>query len=315
MVKTRLLGKSGCEVSEVGYGAWAIGGLGYGDVPERDALAAVETYLELGGRNIDTARGYGVSEIYVGKVLKHHGLSDEVFVASKSGSKLGAIIRTDLETSLFCLQRDYVDLYYVHVPPKEPDVLDRMLDVYQGLKDEGKMRLVGVSQAGDVGDESVEACRRYIADERVDVIQFTFSLVRQRHREVLREAMEKGTGIVARMNLEGGFLTGKYRPGHVWPDKENDWRAHRGREHVDAILAAVQELARTVVEPPYASLAQVALAFPLATEGISAIIPGGKSAAHVRQNMAVAELPPMEAAYYRRLVEACGGMADLFSRR
>ena len=315
MIATRALGGGGRQVSEIGYGAWAIGGLGYGDVPRVDAVAAVETYLAAGGWNIDTARGYGVSEIIIGDVLAGSGMGEEVFVATKSGSRIPAMIRADLETSLFCLRRPYADLYYVHVPPPDFDALRRMLDVYQQLKDSGRVRLIGLSQRGEAGAEAIGDCRRYIADGRADVLQLPYSMARPGMAAIFEEAARHGLGVIARMNLEGGLLTGKYAPGHDWPDKENDWRAHRPREAIDRLLGIVRDIQARFVRPPYESLSQVALAWCLADAGISAIIPGGKNAAHVRANVSVADLPPMPAALRAELTAACSELAGLLAWR
>ncbi len=312
MIRTRPLGDTGRDVSEVGFGAWAIGGLGYGDVSEDDALAALQAYFEGGGRAVDTARGYGISEILVGKALRRAGLADEVFVASKSGSRLPAIIRTDCETSLFCLQREPVDLYYVHVPPADPDALSPMLDAYQDLKRRGRIRLVGVSQARGGERESVEETRLYLSDPRVDAVQLTYSIARQANRPLFEEARAAGKGMVLRTVLEGGLLTGKYVPGHVWTDSRNDWRAGRDRDRMDALLSKVQEM-EALVRPPYENLAQMAIGFALAAP-VSQVLVGAKRPSHVRDALAATAAGSMDPALEAELTALGEDLAPLLRR-
>lgn len=317
MISCRPLGRTGFDVSAIGFGAWAIGGLGYSDVAEADALAAVRAYLDAGGRHIDTARGYGISEILCGRVLKDTGLRGETFVASKSGNGHPPAIRTDCLTSNFCTGDAPVELYYVHVPPAPGEKLDRMLDAYVALKEAGHTRLVGVSAPGRDEPGSPEAnafLEAMIDDPRVDVIQLVYSLARPGNAEMIARAARKGVGIVARTCLEGGLLTGRYKPGHVWTDTANDGRASRPREWLDALLGRVQELSDELVTPPYQSMAQLALAWVLADENVSSAIVGGKNGSQVERNVAVADLPPMDAQTRARISEACADLERLASR-
>jgi aryl-alcohol dehydrogenase-like predicted oxidoreductase len=290
-MERRELGERGGTVTAVGYGTWAIGGLGYGDQDEEQALAAIDTYLEGGGRFIDTARGYGVSEIMVGKRLKRFAQADEVYVASKSGSAHPPIIATDCETSRFCLQRDAIDLYYVHVPPEDFDHLRRMLDVYEKMKNLGRIRAIGVSCRRVETPEDEDVVRRYLTDGRIDVLQIDHSLASRTPGALIEEVAAAGVGVVTRTNLMGGFLTGKWAPGHRFADKANDWRAGRDPEALDRVFALVRELADRCVAPPYENMAQLALAYCLHQPGVGAIIPGGRSPEQVRNNLAVAGLP------------------------
>jgi aryl-alcohol dehydrogenase-like predicted oxidoreductase len=317
MIPRRPLGRTGYEISAVGFGAWAIGGLGYGEVSAEDAMDAVRAYLQAGGRHIDTARGYGVSEILCGRVLKEMNLRGETFVASKSGNGHPPAIRTDCLTSNFCSGDVPVELYYIHVPPAPGEKLDRMLDAYAALKDAGHTKLVGVSAPGRDEPGSPEArtfLEAMIDDPRVDVIQLVYSLARPGNAGMIARAATKGVGIVARTCLEGGLLTGRYEPGHVWTDTANDWRANRPRDRMDALLRRVQELSDELVAPPYESMAQLVLAWVLADENVSGLIVGGKNRSQVERNMAVAKLPPMDVETRARVTEACGDLAELVAK-
>ncbi len=307
---TRPLGDTGHTITAVGYGAWAIGGLGYGDQDEDDAYQAIDTYLEAGGRFIDTARGYGISEIMVGKRLAHHACADEVFVASKSGSTHPPIIATDLETSRFCLQRDRIDLYYIHVPPDDFDHLRRLLDVYQQAKDHGRIGHIGVSCRKTRTPEQIDTAMRYLDDERIDVLQIEYSYARPMADPLISAAAAAGVGVVTRLNLLKGFLTGRYAPGHRFAGPENDGRASIPGEDLDAVLGIVKDIERDHLRPPYQTMAQMALAFPLANPGVSAVIPGGRSRAQVEANMAINELPAMTPAFAAELMHAARGIRE-----
>jgi myo-inositol catabolism protein IolS len=309
---TRPLGNTGTTITAVGFGAWAIGGLGYGEQDEDAAFEAIDTYLERGGRFIDTARGYGVSEIMVGKRLKRFGAADDVFVASKSGSTHPPIVKTDLETSRFCLQRDVVDLYYIHVPPPDFDHLRRLLDAYQEAKDRGRIRFVGLSCRGLKTPEEIEVGLRYVEDGRIDVMQLEYSYAHPMAEPVITAAAERGIGIVTRLNLLKGFLTGRYTPGHRFPHRDNDGRAGIDPEKLDAVLGIVQALEANHMRPPFTTMTQMALAFPLVNPGVSAVIPGGRSRSQVDANMAINELPPMTAEQAKALVDAARGIRELF---
>ena len=303
-METRPLGNTGCHVSAIGFGAWAIGGLGYGDQDRQAAMDAIDAYLHAGGRFIDTARGYGVSEILIGKRLASFGRSKEVFLASKSGTGHPPIVHTDLETSCFCLQREAVDLYYIHVPPEDPDKLDRLLDAYAHAKQQGHTRLIGVSCRRVDSAEDAEKAMAYVRDDRVDAIQINYSYAQTDGEPIIRAAAEAGKGVVARSNMLGGLLTGKYRPGHRFDDPANDGRAGIAPENLDELLGIVQDIERQLLHPPYETMAQLALAFALACPGISAIIPGARSPEQVRANLSVEPLGPMPEALRSQLAAA-----------
>ena len=142
--KTITLGKTGFDLTEIGFGAWAIGGRRYGPVAESDGIKAIHAYVQGGGNFIDTARSYG-SEPLLGQYFAQHGGRDKIFIATKAPSVEPEDIRNDLETSLRELQTDYIDLYYLHRPPEDPDHMNRLLDLYDQLKTEGKIRATGAS--------------------------------------------------------------------------------------------------------------------------------------------------------------------------
>lgn len=304
-METRPLGNTGHDVTAVGFGAWALGGLGYGDQVEADAFEAIDTYLEAGGRFFDTARGYGVSEIRLGNRLAAFEEADEVFVCSKSASKHPPTWWADLETTLFCLQREPVDLYYVHVPSGDREKMDRLLDAYVEQKDAGKIGHVAVS-CGRVGpgEQGFDSAMPWAEDPRVEVIQINYSYAEPWAKPIMEAARANGTGVVARSNILGGLLTGKYRPGHRFDNPANEGRAGIDPGKLDRILAIVQDIEENLLRPPYENMIELALAYALAHPAVSAIIPGARSREQVLTNIAVDARPPMDPSLAAQIEEA-----------
>jgi len=301
MLTGRVLGRTGFQVAEVSFGAWQIGGVHYGQVSEKDAHATIQAYLEQGGNLLDTARGYTDSERLLGEYFQRNGEREDVFIASKSWQLKAEDARRDLETTLRLLQSDYVDLYYLHSPPDDPDEMNRVLDTYEEFKAEGKIRAIGASVKGpDVTQKTVDLCRQYIRSGRVDVLMVIYSIFRQKNGEMLREAAENGVGIVARTALESGFLTGKYAPGHVFTGK--DHRTRWGKERLTRILGYVQELEQWAVVSPYTTLAQVAIRFALDQEGVSSVVVGARTAQQIKKSIEAASLPPLGQELRERLI-------------
>ena len=292
----RLLGRTGVEVSELGFGAWPIGGTSYGPLDEKEAVKTVEAYIDAGGNHIDTARVYGKSEDRIGIALKDKGLRKKLFIASKTQRSASAEtiseIRKDLEESLRLLHTDYLDLYYLHWPPDDIDVMNQVLDEYDKLKKEGKIRWIGASIKGpSVMEETPKLCKQYIDTGKVDVIQIVYSILRQRNSEIFEYAQEKGVGIVGRTVLESGFLSGKYKVGDEFSE------GHRSKYTSDAlehILEQVGEMESYGIRAPYSSLAQVAIQFALEPKAVSSLIVGARTAEQMKQNMAVAALPALD---------------------
>jgi aryl-alcohol dehydrogenase-like predicted oxidoreductase len=312
MLAKRRLGRTGFQVTELGFGAWAIGGRGYGDVERQQALAALEAYVAQGGNFIDTATRYGHSEDLIGDMLSEPGLRERLILASKAPQHDPEEIREAVEGSLRRLHTDYVDLYYLHSPPWDADTMNQVLDVYETLKEEGKIRAIGASIKGPrVTDEIVDLCRQYIRSGRVDVLQVIYSIFRQKNAEMLSEAMAQDVGIVGRTVLESGFLTAKYEPDHTF--SEDDHRHRWGPDRLPTILTHAKVLEEVAVKPPFEELSQVAIRFALDQPGLSTLIVGAKSPAQVEENMAAAELPPLDQAFRQRLVRLYEPLNDFFN--
>ncbi len=289
-IPRRAFGRMGWSVSELGFGAWTIGGGSYGDVAEADAVAAVEAYLDAGGNFIDTARGYRESERILGEVFQRRRCRDDIVLSTKTGATEPTEIREQVETSLRLLQTDHVEILHMHGPPdpEKPDVMNRTLDTFEQLRDEGKVRAIAASISGpNVGDRTGRMCHQYMDTGRIDAIQLIYSIFRQRNREVFARVQAEGVALIARTALESGFLSGKYTPGHTFADHRHRWSGPR----LERILQRVQDLKNKAVPSPYESLAEVAYAFALAEPEVSTLIFGARDAAQAKANLAVAARP------------------------
>ena len=160
----------------------------------------------------------------------------------------------------------------------------------------------------NVTPETQAAIRKYVLSGRCDAIQLIFSPFRQRNRDVFALARAHGVGLIARTVLENGFLTGKYAPGHIFP--EGDHRARWNGERLDNLLREAEQMAGLAVKPPCGNLAQATLRIVLDEADISTAIVGAKDAAQARANLAAADLPPLPAevrnALARRYRDAAG---------
>ncbi len=307
-MKKRILGRTGFEVSELGLGTWPIGGVSYDAVTEKEAWACIEAYLDGGGNFLDSALGYGDAQRFIGQVLAKRGSREQVFIASKThnSASLETLpkVRGDLEKSLRDLQTEYIDLYYLHWPPDDPDQMRRVLDEYLKFKDEGKIRSIGASIRGPVvSAETLQLCRQYIDTGAVDAIQVVYSILRQMNREIFDYAAGAGVAVVARTAIESGFLSGKYKPGHRFD------KGHRGKHSADIqehLLEAAQELAELTVKPPYEKLAQVAIKFSLEPKNISMLLMGARSAQQVQELLRTVSMPDLPTELMDSLKERYG---------
>jgi len=304
-VKYRTLGRTGLQVSEVGFGAWAIGGNAhgnsYGPTDDRISVAAVRRAVDLGCTLFDTADvyGWGHSEEILGQALE--GRREDVLLATKVGGDFyhgGVRLNFDpgyiafaLERSLKRLRTDHVDLYQLHNPPAEVMSDPATYEALDSLKAENKISHIGVSI-----HEPYEGllCLEAGAPE---ALQLPFSIVRQEWDELFAEARRANVGIIAREPLGNGFLSGKipatatFPPGdirHPWP---GPMVADRAR-----VADRLRFLARDG-----RTLAQSALRFVLAVPEVSATIPGAKTPDQVEEDLAASDAPPLTEEELRRV--------------
>ena len=303
----RPLGRTGFDISEISFGAWAIGG-SWGDVSDDDSLKALHRAIDRGVNFIDTADVYGDgrSERLVAR-LKQERPSDTIYVATKAGRRLSPHVgegynRDNLtrfiDRSLQNLQTDALDLLQLHCPP--PEVYDRpeVFGVLDDLVRAGKLRFYGVSV------ERIDEALRAIEYPNVQSVQIIFNLFRPRPAEVfLPRAREKQVGVLARVPLASGLLSGKMtRDTTFAPDDHRNFNQHGEAfdagetfsglgAHLDDAFAAVDELKLLV--PSGGTLAHLALRWILMFDGVTCAIPGAKRPDQVDQNVGSSELPPL----------------------
>jgi len=290
-MEKRTLGRSGIEVSPLSLGCWALaGGSGWGDQDERLAIATIHAALEHGINFFDTAEGYGdgLSEEIVGKALADR--RDKAVIASKISPNHTAPgeLRGYLEAALRRMQTDYVDVYMIHWPIRTHAVADS-LAVLQALKQEGKIRSIGVSNFARLDlTEAVET------GVQLDVNQLHYSLLsRAIEFEILPLCRQFGVSVTTYMPLLQGLLTGKYRTlddvppfrlrtRHFSGDRPQSRHGDVGAEAevVDA-LAGVRAIAKELGEP----MANVALAWVMAQPGVASVIAGARSPDQVARNV------------------------------
>ncbi len=300
----RTLGRTGYEVSVVSFGAWAIGGT-WGTVRDSESMAALHRAVELGVNFFDTADVYGDgrSERLLARLRKE--CKREIFIATKAGRRLDPHVpegynRENLasfvERSLRNLDAEALDLLQLHCPPTDVYYTPEVFEVLDGLVKEGKVRHYGVSV------EKVEEALKAIDYPGVETIQIIYNMFRQRPAERLLEAAkERQVGVIARVPLASGLLTGKFAADARF--EADDHRSfNRSGEAFDrgetfagvdfeTGLRAVEAL--RAVRPPGMTLAQFALRWILSSDAVSCAIPGGKRAEQVEENVAAADLPEL----------------------
>jgi aryl-alcohol dehydrogenase-like predicted oxidoreductase len=303
----RTLGKTGIKVSEIGFGAWQIGGGFGGKQDDAEAIRCIDRALALGVNFIDTAAVYGDghSERLIGQSVA--GRREKVAIASKIPPKIGRqAIETDsihdvfpaswviesTERSLKNLKIDCLDVQQLH--SWTPAFLNQRewLDGFQKLKKQGKIRFFGVS----ANDWDPYGAADLARSGLIDSVQVIYNIFEQRPAEkLLPAALEANVGIIARVPFEEGLLTGNFGP-EVKMD-ENDWRSKwmtppRRREAAGRVDAL-----KKFLKPDRPTLAALALKFCLSHPAISTVIPGMRKLPHVDSNVAVSDgklIPPEE---------------------
>jgi len=309
----------GAAVSEIGFGAWAIGG-SWGAVNEADAEAALNAALDAGVTFIDTANVYGGgrSEEIIGRVLKARG-GRRPFVATKTGREkknvpetyTKEIIAGSIEKSLANLQTDALDLLQLHCPHPAVYYMPEVFDILDGLVKAGKLRRYGVSV------EKVEEGLKAIEYPNVASVQIVYNIFRQRpERLFFPEAKRKGVAVIVRVPLASGLLTGKMKRDTAFAaDDHRNFnrdgeRFDRGETFAgvpfEEGLAAVEELRPLV--PAGTAMAAFALRWILMNDAVTVTIPGARNAEQARGNTAAAELPPLSA-------ETMAAVKEIYDRR
>ncbi|PZT75082.1 MULTISPECIES: aldo/keto reductase [unclassified Streptomyces] len=304
-MRYRELGRSGLSVSEIGYGAWGIGESSWVGASRDESLRALNRAVDLGVNLIDTARGYGESERIVGEVVRARA-GDGVLVATKVPPKNGVWpaadgtdpadafpgehIRASLETSLAASGLDHFDVLQFHVWNDEWLGRGDWLETVAALKREGKIRLFGVS----VNDHAPDSALALVRSGAVDSVQVIYNVFDQSPADALLPAcQEYGVGVVVRVALDEGGLTGRITADTTFP--EGDWRNRYFRDDRPAeverrVAAIVADLGIGQDE-----IAEHALRFVLSHPAVSTVIPGMRSVRNVERNTAVGDGRPLTA--------------------
>lgn len=284
------------SVSELGFGTWAVGAKIYDNITENDSFEAFDAYLAAGGNFIDTAESYGETETLLGEYLAKRPDKNKIVLASKTvdGEHADTVcnLKGKVEQSLRRLQRDYLDIFYLHFPSEEEDVMNESLEILDTLKKEGKILAIGASIKGpDVSDATIALSRKYIDTGKVDVIQLLYSAVRQKNQEIFEYAVQNNVALIGRTSLESGFLTGKFKADTVFG--KNDHRA-RWNARIGTISNHVEKLQKTVYDSGWDdSLLSFAIRFAIEPEAITSTLIGAKSKKQMDGIMAAYDKGPL----------------------
>ena len=302
----RALGRTGWKVSEISFGAWAIGGA-WGQVSDEESLAALNKAVDCGINFLDTADVYGGGRSERLIALLKKSRKEEIIVATKAGRRLPkqtveGYSRDNLtafvENSLRNLEVDALDILQLHCPPTDAYYHPELFGILDDLVKAGKIRYYGVSV------ERVEEALKAIDYPNVQSVQIIFNCFRQRPADLFfDQAKLKKVGILARVPLASGLLTGKFRADTQFAADDHRNFNRQGQAFdvgetfsgVDykVALAAVEEIRALV--PPGASMSQFSLRWILMFDAVTCAIPGGKRPEQVADNAHASDLPPLSA--------------------
>jgi len=305
-LKLKRLGRTNVLVSEIGFGAWAISGRGYGPTDDKDSIRALHRALDLGVNFIDTADIYGDghSEELIGRVLRERN-DKEAIIATKFGWDFyrdGGIrsnlkrnyISFALEKSLKRLGREWIDIYQIHNSKPDDIERDNVYETLDEFKKQGKIRFYGVSAY--YVEDGIEA----IKTGKPDTIQIIYNIIEQEVEEKLFPlAIKNDIGIIAREPLASGLLTGKYNENSKF--QKTDHRHGWDKKFLEEGTRKVSRL--KFLKKDGQTLIQSALRFSLSYKAVSVVIPGAKTINQVEENISAAEakLNPNELKRIREL--------------
>jgi aryl-alcohol dehydrogenase-like predicted oxidoreductase len=294
-MKYRTLGKTGLRVSIVGLGTMVHAGH-FGPMKDSESLEAIETALELGVNFIDTSDAYGAGygETLLGNAFK--GKRDKIVIATKGGNVMVGpnrgkrIFEPDyisrvMDESLRRLQTDYIDLYQLHNPTVEVIERGAVWEVLERAKKAGKIRHYGVSI------NSMEEGTAAVKDGRAETIQVEYNLLAQEPAETFFPAAQQANiGVIARVPLKRGILTGKLKQSDEQRFQGEDVRARSFKGEAFAQELAKAEQLKFLAHGPVQSLGQAAIAFCIAHPAVSVVIPGARNAEQMRENASAADV-------------------------
>jgi aryl-alcohol dehydrogenase-like predicted oxidoreductase len=304
-VNYRKLGKTGLKISEISLGTWQVGGRWGEPFSKKNAESIINQAVDAGINFIDTADVYGngLSEKMVGEVVRSR--SERVYVASKCGRRLNPhnnesynpkALRLFVEQSLRNTGLDTLDLIQLHCPPSEVYHRPEIFELFDRLKEEGKVQNMGVSV------EKVEEALKAIEFPNVSTVQIIFNMFRQRPAERLfSEASKKNVGIIARVPLASGLLTGTFKKETKFDKADHRYFNRHGMMFdkgetfsgidYDNGLKAVESLKKLF--PGKKNLAPIALRWILMHNEVSCVIPGASRPEQIKSNLVAEDLLPL----------------------
>lgn len=311
----RQLGKTGFKISEISLGTWQVGGKWGDEFSHTNAEKILHHAVASGINFIDTADVYGdgQSEKAVGKFIK--ASSERIYVATKCGRKLTPhtnqayqphVLRKFVEDSLKNMQLETLDLIQLHCPPTEVYYRPEIFELFDRLKDEGKILNLGISV------EKVEEALKGIEYENVTTVQIIFNMFRQRPAELFFEqAKKKNIGVIVRVPLASGLLSGKFSQNTTFTEGDhrhfnrNGERFDKGETFAgidyETGLQAVEELKS--IFPDFDNLSPLALRWILMFEEVSTVIPGASNPQQVKANFEALNVPALDNGQYQKVQE------------
>ncbi len=281
-MQRRTLGSTGIEVSEVGFGAWQLGNTtDWSGSTDQEAIKLVHKAIDMGCNFFDTAPNYasGKSEELLGKALE--GKREQVVISTKFGHFADGhtdfdpvLIRKSVETSLKKLKIEYLDSVLLHNPPQ--NIMEGKEDHYKVLED---LKQAGMIKSYGVSVDSSADMKRVLENSNSEVLEIMFNIFHQETHNAFTLAKEKGIGLIVKVPLDSGWLTGKYDSNSNFAGIRNRW----SREDIDRRASLVEEIRE--IKGKNDSMVQEALRFILSYPEISTVIPGVRNEKQLRENL------------------------------
>lgn len=294
-MEKRTLGRTGLEVSVIGFGTIPISGF-FGLVDDAESIRALHTAVDAGMNFIDTSDAYGInyrSEILVGKFLKERSNRDNIIICTKGGNNIVThqrnfspeYIRGCVERSLKHLGMEPLDLYLLHNPSTDDLANEMSFDLLDEYKAQGRIRHWGVSE------NTLSECKLAISSGRPEVMQMEYNILEQEAEDVFAKAKAAGLGVISRVPLKRGFLSGRFS--ETYEFAQGDRRSHiLSPETIRKFQARLNRL-REVAAELSRSPAEVAIRFCISNPNITTVIPGIRTPKQAKEDAAACEvLPP-----------------------
>ncbi|MCB1743786.1 MAG: aldo/keto reductase [Gammaproteobacteria bacterium] len=286
-MERRAFGNTGLEVTLIGFGAMTIGGA-FGAVDDKQSKAALHAAIDAGMNFIDTSNAYGEgrSETLIGEFLKQRADRDQILIFTKGGNNMVTRVRNFspdyiaecLEGSLRRLGREPIDLYMLHNPSVDNMSAEDSYAVLEKARADGKIRNWGVSV------NTVPECELAVEQRRAASLQMEYNVINQSAAGAFTKARGAGLGVISRVPLNRGFLSGRFDENVQWSEDDTRKRnltAENIRKHQGQLARVQQAAAELGVSP-----AEVAIRFCASNPDVSCVIPGVRSAEQARQNAA-----------------------------